>query len=141
MKPNDQLEGVRVLVVEDDRDTREIVQFVLEQSGAVVTSAESVPQALDAYAAAAPNVVVADIGLPVYNGYALIARIREEDAKLGRNTLAIALTAFTSPADKDTALSTGFQAYMAKPFDPAVLISTISGLVKSTGSPNIKEVA
>jgi CheY-like chemotaxis protein len=140
MATSDRLKGIRVLVVEDDRDSREIVQFILEQNGAVVNGAESVPQALDVYSVSPPNVVVADIGMPEYNGYALIARIREEDAKRGRATPAIALTAYTSPADRNQALSAGFQEYMAKPFDPAELVSTISKLVGQTG-PGVKSPA
>src|ERR1051325_6152497 len=98
---NDELRNTRILVVEDDRDTREMVQFVLEQSGAAVMAVGSVPEALDAFEQMEPDVVVADIAMPGYNGYALIAQIREQDEKRGRNTPAIALTAFTSEADQE----------------------------------------
>ncbi|HEX4999995.1 MAG TPA: response regulator [Terriglobia bacterium] len=141
MESNRQLNGIRILIVEDDRDTREMVQFILERDGAVVTSAESVPQAMDVYSTFAPHVIVADIGMPDYNGYALIARIREDDATHGRVTPAIALTAYTSPADRDQALSAGFQEYMAKPFDPGQLISTISKLAGFTGPSDVTNPA
>jgi CheY-like chemotaxis protein len=126
---SDRLKGARVLVVEDDRDTREIVQFILEQNGAIVASADSVPRALEVYPTFGANVIVADIGMPEYNGYALIAQIREDEAKLDRFTPAIALTAYTSPADRTQALSAGFQEYMAKPFDPGDLIVAIARLL------------
>jgi CheY-like chemotaxis protein len=125
---NGRLKGIRILVVEDDRDAREIVQFILEQNGAVVASANAVPEALDLYPKFTPNIIVADIGMPDYNGYALIASVRQEDARLGRVTPAIALTAFASPADRLQALSAGFQEYIVKPFDPAELIAAISRL-------------
>ena len=133
-----ELKEVCVLVVDDDHDTREILQLVLERSGAIVTSVDSVSRALEVYASARPKIIVADIGMPDYNGFALIARIREEDAKSGRVTPAIALTAFTSPGDKELALSAGFQAYMAKPFHPKDLISLIAKLAGPTGSTGIK---
>jgi CheY-like chemotaxis protein len=80
-----------------------------------------------------PDVVIADIAMPDYNGYALIAQIREEDERAGRTTPAIALTAFTSAADHERALSAGFQEYMAKPFDPGELIATVSKLLHTPG--------
>ncbi|HYR91130.1 MAG TPA: response regulator [Terriglobia bacterium] len=130
----DQLKDVRILVVEDEKDSREIVQFVLEQSGAAVVAVESFKEAIEAYQQIEPNIVVADIAMPDYNGYALIARIREEDRDRGKLTPAIALTAFSGDADQKTALSAGFQEYMSKPFDPAELIATIARLVGPGGS-------
>jgi CheY-like chemotaxis protein len=138
VKSNDELKGVGVLIVDDDQDILQILRLVLERRGAIVTSVDSVSRALDIYASARPNVIVADIGMPDYNGFALIARIRQEDAKSGRITPAIALTAFTSPADRELALSAGFQEYMAKPFHPADLVSTISKLVGPTESTDRK---
>src|SRR2546430_14579372 len=118
----DRLKDVRILVVEDDSDSREIVQFVLEESGAAVMAVEGYTEAIEAYHQIEPSIVVADIAMPDYNGYALIARIREEDKQLGRVTPAIALTAFTSKADRQTALSAGVQGYLSKPFEPRRLI-------------------
>jgi CheY-like chemotaxis protein len=91
-----------------------------------------------AYEQSEPNILISDIGMPDYNGYALIARIRAEDQRLGRQTPAIALTAYTSVADRDTALSSGFQEYIAKPFEPAHLIATIVKLVRPSG-PELTE--
>jgi len=134
---NDKLRDARILVVEDDSDTREIVQFILEQSGAAVVAVGSVTKALETYMEIEPDVVIADIAMPDYNGFALIAQIREEDSKLGRTTPAIALTAFTSAADQERALSAGFQEYMSKPFDPGELIATVSKLLHPPGASDI----
>jgi CheY-like chemotaxis protein len=116
-----------VLVVEDESDTRDLVGFVLEQHGATAILTETVTQALEIFRNNRPDVIVADIGIPGYNGYALIAAIRKEE---GRQSLtpAIALTAYATPADRDTALMSGFNEYISKPFDPGHLVTTIRRL-------------
>ena len=130
MERNDGLKGIRVLVVEDERDTRQILTFIFEQSGAAVVAASSFDEALKVYQEIEPSVLVSDIGMPDFNGYALITRIREEDKKRGRLTPAIALTAYTSDADRQQALSAGFQKYVSKPFEPARLIEAVLDLVR-----------
>src|SRR5215470_17648664 len=125
------LEGLSVLVVEDDTDTRELVRIVLQNEGASVRTASSVPEALSAYDEARPQVIVADIGMPEYNGYTLIGRIRARDRERGGNIVpAIALTAFATAIDRDTVLSAGFQVHVPKPFEPSHLISLISSLAE-----------
>jgi len=135
-KPTDEtprsLEGRRVLVVEDDSDTLQIMQFVLERHGAHVMPADSVPAALDRIESSPPEVVVADIGMRGLNGYALISEIREMDAALGRHTPAIAVTGFATPQDRETAAAAGFEAYITKPFDPHVLIDTVAQLIQGS---------
>ena len=118
-----------ILVVEDDHDTRELLRFFLEQQGAKVVAVESVESAVDSYQTIPPNILITDIGMPGYNGYALIALIRSYDKQTGRRTPAIALTAFASPADRETALAAGFDAYLEKPFLPAELLATIETLL------------
>jgi signal transduction histidine kinase/DNA-binding response OmpR family regulator len=118
----ERLRNLRILIVDDDKDTREMLRFVLEHEGGQVTAASTVGEALEEYKRLVPNVVVADIGMPGANGYALIALIRALDRQSGRSTPAIALTAYTSPADRQTALAAGFQRYMSKPFVPAEII-------------------
>ena len=118
-----------ILVVEDDHDTRELLRFFLEQQGAKVVTADSVEPAVESYQAVPPNILITDIGMPGYNGYALIALIRAHDKQTGRRTPAIALTAFASPADRETALAAGFDAYLEKPFLPAELLATIATLL------------
>ena len=129
MTGKDKLRGVHILAVDDDEDTLEMLRFILQQQGADVVTADSVTKAADTLRQFAPDVILTDIGMPDYNGYALIKLVRAKDEKEGRNTPTIALTAYTSPADKQTALSSGFHKYLSKPFDPAELIETIGGLV------------
>ena len=121
------LQGIRVLVLEDDDDTRNLVGFVLESHGAVVTLTSNVSQALGAMQTPYPiDVVVADIGMPDFNGYAFISSLRKEQGPQIQNTPVIALTAY--PADRDTALASGFNEYINKPFHPGELTSTIKRL-------------
>jgi CheY-like chemotaxis protein len=128
MNTNACLRNLRLLVVDDDSDTREMLRFILEQEGAHVSLASSVREAFESYQNSPPNLIVADIGMPEQNGYALIAMIRAADKQEGRTTPAIALTAFTSPADEKAALKAGFQKYMSKPFEPARVIESIREL-------------
>src|SRR5438132_12667250 len=106
---NDGLKGIRILVVEDDDDTRDLLKVLLEAQEADVTTTASVPEALAAYEQSRPTVIVADIGMPDYNGYTLIGRVRARDREKGKMVPAIALTAFTTAMDRDTVLSAGFQ--------------------------------
>jgi len=122
------LKGIHILVVEDDPDTRELLKVLLQTQAGIVTTAASVPEALSAYDTSLPHVIVADIGMPDYNGYALIGRVRARDRERGNIIPAIALTAYTTAIDRDTVLSAGFQVHMPKPFEPARLISVIADL-------------
>jgi CheY-like chemotaxis protein len=129
MISNDRLRDVRILAVDDDKDTREMLRFILEQQAAKVIVVTSVTEAVESFQKSPPDVILSDIAMPDYNGYALIALLRANDKKTGRTTPAIALTAYTSPADEETALAAGFQKYMSKPFEPAELIEVIRSLV------------
>jgi CheY-like chemotaxis protein len=122
------LRGISILVVEDDDDTRDLLKVLLETQGALVTATPSVMEALQAYDQSRPHVIVADIGMPDYNGYTLIGRVRARDREKGKIVPAIALTAFTTAIDRDTVLSAGFQVHMPKPFEPNRLISVIADL-------------
>jgi len=127
----DDVKGIRVLVVEDDDDTRELLRVLLETHGIAVTATASVQEAMSAYERSLPQVIVADIGMPDYNGYTLIGKVRARDRERGGAIIpAIALTAFTTPTDRDTILSAGFQVHMPKPFEPTRLISVISDLAR-----------
>jgi CheY-like chemotaxis protein len=122
------LQGIKILVVEDDEDTRELLKVLLETNGGDVIATSSVQEALSSYDQSRPRVIVADIGMPDYNGYTLIGRVRARDREYGNIVPAIALTAFTTAIDRDTVLSAGFQVHMPKPFEPNRLISVISEL-------------
>ena len=121
--------GLKLLVVEDDDDTRELLRVLLQSNGADVTAASSVPEALAAYDNSRPDVLIADIGMPEYNGYTLIGRVRARDrAHHAPIVPAIALTAYATAIDRDTVLSAGFQVHVPKPFEPTALVSLIADL-------------
>jgi PAS domain S-box-containing protein len=114
-----------VLVVEDDADSRAALELALEESGAQVRSAESVPQALAKYHAKAPDVLISDIGMPGQDGYMLIRAIREHEEGHQRRTLAIAITGFATPQDRETALRSGFDEHVAKPVQIESLLERV----------------
>jgi two-component system CheB/CheR fusion protein len=128
------LRGLRVMVVEDDPDSREVVTTVLERSGAAVMAFASVAEALRAFGEAAPDVVVSDIGMPTQDGYAFIREIRSRAAHAGGQTPAIALTAYAANADREKAIAAGFQAYLAKPAEPAQLVAILATLTGRTAA-------
>ncbi|MGC2237686.1 MAG: ATP-binding protein [Pyrinomonadaceae bacterium] len=122
------LNNLKVLIVEDDPDSRQVLQLVLEQSGADVRCAESAKAALKLLSAAKnnlPDVIVSDLAMPIEDGYALINRIRQFPEESGGKIPAIALSAFAAGENKEKAYSAGFQKYHTKPFEPDVLIEDI----------------
>ena len=125
--PSGVLANRHIFVVEDDGDARDLLVTVLKASGARVTAADSFHSALEALQQFVPDALVLDIGMPKYNGYALIAKIRSRLAT--RDIPAVAVTAFATPTDRDTALSAGFQAHIGKPFDPEKLVRVITQLL------------
>src|SRR6185503_15269900 len=100
-----------------------------------VQASASVAEALVAYDRCRPDVLVADIGMPDYNGYTLIGRVRARDRERGNIVPAIALTAYATAIDRDTVLSAGFQVHMPKPFDPGHLVSVIANLATQYHHP------
>ncbi|GAP94339.1 ATP-binding protein [Leptolyngbya sp. NIES-2104] len=123
------LSGIRVLVVDDEADSRELIAFVLEQAGAIVTHVASGIDALQAFPRFIPDLVVSDIGMPEIDGYMLINQIRA--LPNGEQVPAIALTAYAGELDQQQALSVGFQRHLAKPADPEKVIAIVSELVAS----------
>ena len=124
------LRRVHVLVVEDDADSRAIVQETLEAAGARVTTAGSAAEALAALKQLRPDVLLADIGMPGEDGYGLIARIRGlSDAAL-RDIPAAALTAYARPEDRVRALQSGFEMHLGKPVDLGELVASVAALAK-----------
>ena len=117
------------MVVDDDSDTREILRLVFEQAGAVVISADSVNAVFETYRRSPPHGVVADIQLGSSDGYALIKRIRENDLEYRGRTAVVAVTGYDSPDIRNRALAAGFDAYITKPFDPAVVVATMTRLL------------
>ena len=128
VETNRSLEGLLVLVVEDDRDTREVISILLEQAGASVTTFASSGKALAALARMRPHVLIIDIGLPDEDGYALIRKARALLDERGENIPAVALTAYSSEEDRKQALAAGFEIHMPKPPGPRQFIDVIARL-------------
>jgi PAS domain S-box-containing protein len=124
------LSGIRVMLVDDEVDTREFLAFLLKQHHAEVYTFESVRQAFAAFLECHPDVLVSDIGMPEEDGYSLIHRIRTLAIEPERNTPAIALTAYAREDDQKQALSAGFQKHLAKPVNSADLVNAIIQLVR-----------
>ena len=128
-----ELYGVRVLVVDDDPDTRELLSEALRASGARVTTADSARQALGRLTADPGDVLVSDIGMPEEDGISLIRRIRSLPGELGQIP-AIALTADARPEDRARVLEAGYQMYFAKPVELADLQAGLAALTVAHGS-------
>ena len=127
------LENITILLVEDDADSREVMQLFLEQCGAQVIGAESAAAAVNLLSALEnnlPDIIVSDLAMPGEDGYSLISRLRQSSEKQGGQIPAIALSAFTTGENKRKALECGFQKYTTKPFDPDLLIKEILDLVR-----------
>lgn len=125
------LDGVKILIVEDDPDSREVLQLFLEQGGADVTSVNSAKAAINALNAdngSLPNVLISDIAMPDEDGYSLIQRIRQMPADRGGTIPAMALSAFTSAESKQKAFDAGFDRYCTKPFEPDLLMKEVAEL-------------
>ena len=133
------LHGIHVLAVDDEPDALALVSEVLEAVGARVTTAQSAEDALEKLETESPDVVVADLGMPRIDGFAFIERVRHHDNPRVREIPAAALTAYARSEDRMHTLQAGFQIHLAKPIDPAELVTTIESLarrvvVKNPGS-------
>jgi PAS domain S-box-containing protein len=122
------LAGLRVLVVEDDPDARELVSATLTNAGAVVRSAASASEGFEAVLAFRPQILVSDIAMPGEDGYSLIGRVRSLDADQGGNLPSIALTAYTRAEDRTKALAAGFTTHIGKPVNPNDLVAAVTNL-------------
>jgi len=129
------LEGITVLLVEDDADTRELVTTMLREFGARVVAVNSAKDALASIQREVPSVVVSDIGMSVENGYDLIRQVRALAPEKGGNIPAVALTAYAGPTDRRRALLAGFHVHLAKPVEPDELLAVIASLGRIASSP------
>jgi signal transduction histidine kinase len=129
--PAASLVNVRVLVVDDEPDAREVARHLLEEAGAQVMTAVSARSGIEQIATFRPDVVVSDIGMPETDGHAFMRQVRALTAEGGGQVSAIALTAYASPEDARRAREAGFQAFLAKPMDPAALIAAIAELTRT----------
>jgi CheY-like chemotaxis protein len=122
------LDGVRVLVVEDDADARELLATILQRCHADVTIASSVQEGIAAFTQRRPDVIVSDIEMPEQDGFSLIRQIRAFSAADGGEVPVAALTAYASPADRMKVLGAGFNIHVAKPVEPAELAVVVASL-------------
>ncbi|WP_375472277.1 response regulator [uncultured Nostoc sp.] len=124
------LNGLQALLVDDDKDSREFIAFVLEQYGAQVTEADSAHDALSNLGQAKFDLLISDIGMPDMDGYTLIRQIRKQSPDRGGEIPAIAVTAYAGEIDRQQALAAGFQQHISKPIELEVLIQAILAIVK-----------
>jgi signal transduction histidine kinase/ActR/RegA family two-component response regulator len=126
------LDNVRVLVVDDDRDTLQILSVMLSESGANVQTASSVGEAMEILAWYQPDVLVSDLAMPGEDGYSLIRKVRALEAGKKRQTPVVALTSYVRVEDRARALSTGFNMFVPKPVQLDELVTAISSLAEVT---------
>jgi signal transduction histidine kinase/ActR/RegA family two-component response regulator len=129
--PSATLEGITVLVVDDEEDAREAMTVLLGQAGARVFSVPSAAEALETMARTRPDVLLSDIAMPGEDGYALIRRVRSLPVEQGARTPAAALTAYATLEDRAKALRSGYDEHIPKPVDPARLVAAITLLVEA----------
>ena len=123
------LDGLHVLLVEDDDDSRKLLGAILKRHGARVTSTKSAAEALNAFSDELPDVLISDIGMPDEDGYEFIRKLRRLPPEKGGQTPAIALTGYASRKDRERALAAGYHQHMAKPVEQVDMIAAIAALV------------
>lgn len=128
--PAPSLQGIRVLVVEDEFSTLQFIRFVLEQEGAIAIPVTSAQAALKAIAESPFDVLISDIGMQEMDGYTLLRHIRFLASQQNRDIQAIALTAYATESNRQQALDAGFQQHLAKPIEPEALITAIALVLK-----------
>jgi CheY-like chemotaxis protein len=122
------LSEIHVLAVDDDKDALMLVREILQAAGARVTTASSAAEALEQLDRAAPDVLIADIGMPRMDGFELIEEIRRRPSADVRSVPAAALTAYARSEDRAKSLRAGYQMHLAKPIDPAELMAAVASL-------------
>jgi len=128
-----ELDGLRLLIVDDEEDTRTLLKMVLEKCGAQVTVAASAQEALTSLKESRPDVLVSDLGMPEEDGYSLIKKVRALSAADGGQTPAAALTAYARVEDRMRVLRSGFQIHLPKPIEPAELVAVVANLAGRVG--------
>jgi CheY-like chemotaxis protein len=124
-----ELYGLKILVVDDDVDSRELIEWVLKRVGAEVTSVGSAREALEALKREKPHVLVSDIAMPQEDGYTLLKKIRALPPERGGRIPAIALTAHSLVQDRLQSLRAGFQSHVPKPVVPEELVEVVASII------------
>ena len=125
------LDGLKILVVDDEPDSRDVVQAILTRFGGQVKCTESVKEAIRAFQEWSPDLLVTDIGMPNEDGYCLIKKLRRLRSKRAKEIPAIALTGYAAEKDIETAIAAGFNMHIAKPVEPAELSTAVAKLLAS----------
>jgi len=124
-------DGVRILVVDDEADSRDLISTLLTRCGSEVRCSESAAEAIRAFAEWSPDLLLSDIGMPNEDGYSLIKKVRKLRSKRAKQIPAIALTAYATDEDRSLALAAGFQVHLAKPVEPKSLLTSIAAALGS----------
>jgi signal transduction histidine kinase/DNA-binding NarL/FixJ family response regulator len=124
------LNGVKVLVVDDEADSRELLMTILKQCGSEVRCSESAADAMQTFHEWSPDLLVSDIGMPTEDGYDLIRKLRELESDRAREIPAMALTAYATDGDRLQALSAGFQIHVAKPIEPESFVTSLASILE-----------
>ena len=128
------LEGVRILLVEDDDDIRDMLRLALESQGAVLTAVDGTRAAVAALEVETPDIVISDITMPGEDGHALLRKVRGLPLTRGGRIPAIALTALDSREARVASRDAGFHYHLTKPVDADKLVQIVAGLVRLTGA-------
>jgi CheY-like chemotaxis protein len=126
------LRGLRVLVVDDEPDVRDMLTMILEGAGVEVTVAGNADDGVEAVTRELPDLIVSDIGMPREDGYSLLRRVRSLPAHRGGHTRALALTAYARPEDVTRTLTAGYQRHVAKPITPSGFLAAVAAVVSSS---------
>jgi CheY-like chemotaxis protein len=127
------LDGIKVLVVDDEHDSRELLMMILTRCGSDVRCSDSAASAFEAFNEWQPDLLVSDIGMPNEDGYSLIQRVRNLDSNHARQVPAVALTAYATDEDRMQALSAGFQMHVPKPIEPESFVSSLASVLAGDG--------
>lgn len=130
LEPTERLEGLKILALDDEADTRELLQVALTQCGAEVRTAGSVRETLEIIEEFKPDVLISDLGMPGEDGYELIRRVRQLSDEHGGNVPAVALTAYARAEDRLRVLRDGFQMHVPKPVELAELVAVVASLAQ-----------
>src|SRR5262249_24067213 len=125
--------GVRVLIVDDDRESCEAMSEALQTHGVTVRAAFSASEAVDALRDFRPDVVVSDLAMPGRDGFAVLDEIRASQTRSGRRTPGAAVIAYARSEDRDRVITAGFDEYVVKPVDPRALVLVVGKLVAGVG--------
>jgi CheY-like chemotaxis protein len=134
-----ELTDLRVLLVDDEADSRDLLNLVLDSCGAEVTTASSAAEALETVKREKFDVIISDIGMPEEDGFSLVGKIRALTDEQGGNIPAIALTAYARAEDRVQALRSGFQMHVAKPVEPSELIAVVANLAGRMRNPKARD--